>query len=37
MLDGAGLLVAVSHIPVSIWLALVFVLSQISTGDFKVC
>jgi hypothetical protein len=37
MLDGAGQLVAVSRIPLSIWLALVFVLSQIWTGVVKVC
>ncbi len=37
MLDGAGQLVAVSRIPLSIWLALMFVLSQIWTGVFKVC
>ena len=40
MLDGAGQLVAVSRIPLSIWLALVFVLSQMDRslqGVLKKC
>ena len=36
MLDGAGQLVAISRNSLSIRLALVFVLSQIWTGVFKV-